>query len=117
MQGPLNPVAPAKGHPIAGWAQKKERVGHRTHVTGQLLARLVRLLEENGPDHFCGFQKSLFKSWGWRFGTVYVSAGEEEVVYKQGEKNVQVLIFCILIPASMRFSMLVFIHCVQFILP
>jgi len=52
VHGPFNPVAPAKGHPIthslAGRAYTKESVGHRSHVTGQLLARIARLLEEKG---------------------------------------------------------------------
>ena len=52
VHGPLNPVAPAKGHPIthslAGRAHTKESRGCRTRVTGQLLTRIVRLLEEKG---------------------------------------------------------------------
>lgn len=52
VPGRFNPVAPAKGHPItyslAGRAHTKESVGCGTHISGQLLARMVRLLEEKG---------------------------------------------------------------------
>lgn len=41
---------------------------------------------EKGPDHLCGFQKSLFKS---QEKNIYISmlSGEEEIICKQAEKN------------------------------
>lgn len=91
----LNPVAPAKGHPITPSLAARMCTKAVCWVGLMLQAscsfRSLGFWWEKTPDHFCGFQQSLFKSWEKilkKKKKVYVSAEEEELVCKQAEKNI-----------------------------
>lgn len=68
LRAPLNPVAPAKGHPITLSLAARMCTKAVCWVGLMLQAscsfRSLGFWREKGPDHFCGFQQSLFKSWG-----------------------------------------------------
>lgn len=63
----LNPVAPAKGHPITPSLAARMCTKAVCWVGLMLQAscsfRSLGFWREKTPDHFCGFQQSLFKSW------------------------------------------------------